>query len=116
MKDVRVLRPVSDLINCEGTVVGLLRHPRGEWYLKAYVKEPVGYVYFPVAEDALKKYLNDEMTLDELYAAAPVQEVIFKYRTKQTVYPKAFFAEKLVAGDKYFTDYSANCRPRDAIF
>ncbi|NPA43326.1 MAG: hypothetical protein GXO27_04795 [Chlorobi bacterium] len=104
------LQYLTDLVNCEGRIVGLYRTPEGEPILEILTADRNGYIILDPPETHLKAYLDGEMTLHELYRLTP-GHIVFRRRGKEiTAHPKETFLNALHTGDQTFQDLSSGCK------
>ncbi len=78
---------IDDILNSEGSILGLYRI-NNDLYLGSYLTNKSGIVYFSTEKPVLKKYLNSEINLKNVYLASEDFIVTTKFRKETTTYIK----------------------------
>lgn len=104
MIDPRILKPVLDILNSEGCILGLKTDPNGKLYLSSFLKDGSGNVYYSTSEKQLKDFAKSKVTIKEMYNASRDFLVKHKFRNVVKTYLKEDFQENLQCGVDYYKD------------
>ena len=104
INDLKKIRKVADILNCEGTILGL-NHSGGKLYLSSHLKKGGGTLYYSTTKQALRQYLNSEITLKELYLKSDDLLVMRELRTEVTSHLKEDFAGEISCGENYYKEF-----------
>ena len=102
MIDSRNLKKETDILNSEGTILGLYRDPKGNLYFGSLLKDGSGTVFYAVSENQLKDYLHSKMTLSSLYKESQSFLVKHKFRGEMKTYLKEDFVDSLQCGNDFY--------------
>jgi hypothetical protein len=95
---IEKLKKIKEIINSEGTILSLYENDEKSLYLCSRLEDNIGYVYFPVNELNLKKYLKGKIILNEVYNLSDDFIVKFKSKGRVKSYFKEDLSDKLVLG------------------
>jgi hypothetical protein len=109
MKNTLNLKNIGDLLNSEGTLLGLHQN-EGELYLSSYLNDKSGTVYYSVDESTLVRYYNNELRLSEMYLTSKDTVVPRCYRTETVYFNKEELTNLISCGDKLFLENSFGMR------
>lgn len=103
---IEKLKKTKDLINSEGTILSLYENDDKSLYLCSLLEDNLGCIYFQTDVLDFEKYLTGKLTLNEIYNLT--DDFIVKFKRKGIVksYFKEGFIDKLVLGDKLYTNLS----------
>jgi len=104
MIDPRNLKKEGDILNSEGTILGLYLDRKGNLYLSSFLKDGTGIIYYTVDLVLLKDYLQSKITLIDLYKKSSSFLVKHKFRKEIKTYLKQDFIESLQCGNDNYKD------------
>jgi hypothetical protein len=110
MIEINQLQKVGDILNSEGTILGLFIQKSGNLFLSSYLKDGSGEIYYSTNKEILKKYFNSEMKLKQVYLNSNDLIVTRKFRNETTYYIKQDFACMIQCGDNLFSEISNSMR------
>lgn len=113
MIDTRNLKKISDILNSEGTILGLYIDTRTNLYLGSFLKDGSGTIFYTVDLTQLKAYLQSKMPLADLYKRSSSFLVQHKFRKETKTYLKQDFLESLQCGNDYYKDISESMKSKD---
>jgi hypothetical protein len=109
IKEIRNLKKVDDILNSEGTILGLCKD-KDKFYLRSYLKDKTGMVYYSVEEQMLKRYFKNELTLCDVFLASEDLVIPRNFRN-ETVYLLIEELTGLIAcGEELFLENSGGMR------
>jgi len=105
IKNIRNLKKIDDILNSEGTILGLHQH-RDQLYLSSYLKDESGTVYYSVDALILVRYFKSELKLREVFLAS--EDVVVPRKSSQATnyLVKAGLTELISCGDRLFSENS----------
>ncbi|MEN9547703.1 MAG: hypothetical protein RIR12_294 [Bacteroidota bacterium] len=109
MIDIKKIKKIDEIINAEGTILGLYNNGN-EFILGSYLNNNLGTVYYSVDFAMLKKYVTSQVTLRQLYLDSKDTIVIVKNRTNTDSFIKEDLADSLELGDNLFSEISSGIR------
>jgi hypothetical protein len=81
IKKLKKHSELHDLINSEGTILDLLTdETNGELYLKGFLDDGSGNIYFKTDRENLQNYLKGNSTLKELVELSPSETFAFSQK------------------------------------
>jgi len=104
MINLKDIEKELDILNSEGTILCLYKDSLNNLYLKSFLKNGSGNVFFSVSINYLKDYLNSKITLRELYNNSKFFLVKFIFRNENKTYLKEEFIDSLQCGSDYYKD------------
>ncbi|WP_323027545.1 hypothetical protein [Gelidibacter japonicus] len=104
MIDPRNLKKELDILNSEGTILGLYNDPKNNLFLGAFLKDGTGTVYFSVDIDSLKNYLQSKINLFDLYKTSDSFLIKHKFKKEVKTYLKEDFLDSLQCGTDFYKD------------
>ncbi len=103
--DIKKLKKIDDILNSEGTILGLYKLDT-TFYLASYLVDGTGMVYYSTTKDNLLQYLKGNTTLRKVYLDSDDFIVSKKFRNDTVTFLKQDFANKLQCGDEYYDKLS----------
>ena len=88
MIEPKELQKISDILNSEGSILGLYTDSRNKLYLGSFLQDGSGVIYYSVNLDTLKDYLQSKLTLAELYIKSQSFLIKHKFRKEEKTYLK----------------------------
>ncbi len=113
MIDPRNLKKISDILNSEGTILGLYRDPKDNLFLGSLLKEGSGTIFYSVDLNQIKDYLKSELTISELYNESSSFLVNHKFRKEIKTYLKQDFLNSLQCGNEYYKDIPESMKSKE---
>jgi hypothetical protein len=110
MVEINQLKKVDDILNSEGTILGLYKQKNGNLFLSSYLKDGSGDVFYSTDKEILKKYFNAEMTLKQVYLESDDFLVSRKFRSETATFLKDDFNDRIQCGDSLFSELSRDMR------
>ena len=110
--DIRKLKKVDDILNSEGTILGLYKI-ENDYLLGSFLKDHSGMVYYLTSLTALKKYLNSEIILKQVYLESEDFIVSRQYKKETVLFVKQDLVELIQFGDKLFSQIESSMRNDD---
>ena len=110
--NVRKLIKQEDIINSEGTILGLY-NLNSSLYLGSLLKDGSGMIYYSTNNDLLRKYLNSEIRLDQLYGESEDLIVTRMYRNETVSFLKQDLTDLIECGDQYYKEISGLMKNRN---
>ena len=110
MIEINQLKKVDDILNSEGTILGLYEHKSGNLFLSSYLKDGSGEIYYSTDKETLKKYFNSEMTIKQVYLESEDFLVSRKFRRETETFLKEDLTELLQCGDNLFSEITNSMR------
>jgi len=104
MIDPRNLKSILDILNSEGTILGLKNDLKGNLYLSSYLKDGSGNVYYSTTEKELKAFVESQMTIKEIYLNSTDFLVKHKFRSEVKTFLKEDFENNLQCGSDLYKD------------
>jgi len=113
MINSRQLIKQSDILNSEGTILGLYTDSKNSLYLGSFLQDGSGVIYYSVNLDILKDYLQSKLTLTELYIKSPSFLVKHKFRKEEKTYLKEDFLNSLQCGANFYKDLPESMKSKE---
>ena len=110
MVEINQLKKVDDILNSEGTILGLYEQKTGNLFLSSYLKDGSGEIYYSTDKETLKKYFNSEMTLKQVYLESSDSLVTRKFRKETETFIKQELTDLIQCGDNLFSEISKSMR------
>ena len=110
MVEINQLNKVGDILNSEGTILGLYEQESGNLFLSSYLKGGTGEVYYSTDKETLKKYFNSEMKLKQVYLESSDSLVTRKFRKETETFIKEDLTDLIQCGDNLFSEISNSMR------
>ncbi|MDP3667805.1 MAG: hypothetical protein Q8R50_14070 [Sediminibacterium sp.] len=107
--DINKLKKIDDILNSEGTVLGLYQIAN-EYVLSSFLSDKSGVVYYSTNLETLKKYLTSEINLKLVYIDSEDFIVTKKYRHEKVSYIKQDLADLIQCGDKLYSEISESMK------
>jgi phage anti-repressor protein len=107
--DIRKLKKVDDILNSEGTILGLYKID-DQILLGSFLKDHSGMVYYLTSIEILKKYFNSEIILEQVYLESEDFIVTRQYRKETVSFIKEDLVTNIQCGDKLFSQISNSMR------
>lgn len=104
MININELKKKGELLNSEGPILTIY-HNKKDYYLGSHVSDGTGTIYYHVGIDNLKKYLQSNITLKELYLLSENVLVVNKFRNIETIHTKEDFVDRVQCGESYFNKF-----------
>ena len=105
IKNVRDLKKIDDILNCEGTILGLHKD-KDKLCLSSFLRDGSGTVYYSVDERTLAKYLNNELKLRDVYLASEDTFVLRNSPIDAVYFFKEYLTELITCGERLFRENS----------
>jgi hypothetical protein len=106
MDDIKKLKKIGDILNGEGMLIGLFKNDSGILYLGSHLKDSSGDLYYSTNLDILKKYLNSEIKLRQVYIESDDFIVTRKFRNKHTSFIKDDMIELITLVNQFYSEFS----------
>ena len=113
MIDPRNLKPIVDILNSEGCILGLKTDPKGNLYLSSFLKDGSGNVYYSTTEAQLKDFIQSKLTIKEIYAESKDFLVKYKFRNQVMTFLKQDFQDSLQCGTEYYIDIPESMKSKE---
>lgn len=113
MIELKELQKKSDILNSEGSILGLFTDSKNNLYLGSFLKDGSGIIYYSVKSNILKDYLQSKLTLSELYNMSQSFLVKHKFREKVKTYLKEDFIDLLQYGANFYKDLSDSMKSKE---
>lgn len=99
MENVKQLQKIDDILNSEGTILGLHIY-NDKLYFSSYLTDKSGTVYYSVDESILTQYFNNQLRLQEVFLASENTTVPqnFNYLAKEQL------AALIACGERLFLE------------
>jgi hypothetical protein len=110
MIEINQLQKVGDILNSEGTILGLFKQKSGNLFLSSYLKDGSGEIYYSTDKETLKKYFNSVIKLKQVYLDSNDFVVTRKFRNETTSFIKQDLADMIQCGDNLFSEISNSMR------
>lgn len=110
MVEINQLKKVDDILNSEGTILGLYQHKSGNLFLSSYLKDRSGEIYYSTDKETLKKYFNSEMKLKQVYLESSDFLVTRKLGKETETFIKEDLTDLILCGDSLFSEISKDMR------
>jgi hypothetical protein len=110
MIKINQLLKVGDILNSEGTILGLYKNKTGELFLSSYLKDGSGEIYYSSNDKTVLKYLNSEITLKQVYLESEDFIVSRQYKKETVLFVKQDLLELIQFGDKLFSEIPNSMR------
>ena len=104
MLNVKKLSKVQDILKSDNMLLGYFKSIKGGDYLGSCLRDVEGVVFYAARKRDLKRYLNNEIRLRDIYLNSP--SVIVKVKEDDVVkaYPADTFNGGISFWDNYFED------------
>lgn len=103
IKDINKLKKIDDILNSEGTILGLYQF-NNQLFLGSFLSDKTGMVYYSTTREILNHYLDSEITLGQVYLDSEDFIVYRKFRNDTVAYLKQDLVDKIQCGDKYYNE------------
>ncbi len=103
--DISKLKKIDDILNSEGSILGLYKK-NNQLFLASYLTDKTGMVYYSTSKEALNQYLNNKITLGQVYLESEDFIVSRNFRSDTVTYLKQDLSDKIQCGDKYYNELS----------
>lgn len=107
--DANKIEKLDDLINSEGTILGLYKY-NNQYYLGSYLSDSSGTLYYSVSKKDLQRYIDSKIKLKELYLLSEDFIVIRKYRSDYKYYLQKDMIELITFSEMYFNEIDVSMR------
>lgn len=101
MVEVNKLKSIGEILNSEGTILGLYQL-NNQLFLGSFLSDKTGIVYYSTTKELLNQYFNSEITLKQVYLDSEDFIVSRKFRNDTMTYLKQDLADKIQCGDKFY--------------
>lgn len=102
--EINQLKKIIDLINSEGTILGLLKDKKSKLYLCSFLINGEGTVYYSTTKKTLNDYLLGKLKTKELFLKSNSFLVTIKNKNNSKVYIKENIGAKIQCSEKYYTE------------
>lgn len=113
MIDPRNLKPVYDILNSEGCILGLKTDPQGNLYLSSFLKDVSGTVFYSTSEKELKAFIESKLTIKDLYIKSTDFLVKHKFRNEIKTFLKEDFQNSLQCGMDLYKNIPESMKSED---
>lgn len=113
MIDPRNLKPVLDILNSEGCILGLKTDPKGNLYLSSFLKDGSGSVFYSTNLQELKAFLESNLTIKDMYLKSPDFLVKHKLRYDVKTFLKEDFQNDLQCGSDLYKDIPESMKSKE---
>ena len=110
MIEINQLLKFGDILNSEGTILGLYKKKSGDLFLSSYLKDGSGEIFYATDRETLKKYFDCVIKLKEVYLNSNDFIVTRKFRNETTSFIKLDFVNMIQCGDNLFLENSKSMR------
>lgn len=110
MVEINQLQKVGDILNSEGTILGLFKQQTGDLFLSSYLKDGSGEIYYSTDKETLKKYFNSDISLKQVYLDSNDIIVKRKFRSEAKSFIKQDLADMIQCGDNFFSEITNSLR------
>src|SRR5215471_12470981 len=98
MIDIRNLQKIGDILNSEGSILGLYKRAEA-FFLGSFLADGTGTVYYSTTREKLQQYFHSQVTLQQLYQESDDYFVTKRIRREDSLFLKADFLNRLQCGD-----------------
>ena len=116
MIEIDQLLKVGDILNSEGTILGLFKKKSGNLFLSSYLKDGSGEIFYSTDKETLKKYFNSFIKLKEVYLKSNDFIVTRKFRNETTSFIKLDFVNMIQCGDSLFSENPKTMRNDKLVY
>lgn len=102
--EINDLKKITDLINSEGTILGLLKDKKSKLFLCSFLKNSEGTVYYSTTKKMLNDYLLGKLKTKELFLKSNSFLVTVKNKNSSKVYIKESIAAEIQCSEIYYTE------------
>ena len=107
--DIKNLKKIGDLLNSEGSILGLYQKEE-QLYLSSYLSDGSGTVFYSTDGATLKRYLNSDLSLKELYVDSKDFLVLQNFRNENKTFIKEDLTDKIKFGAEMYEDLSSSMK------
>jgi len=111
--EIAKLIRVTDLLNSEGTILGLLKDKNNNFFLCSYLKSMNGTVFYSVTKNILLDYLNGKLKTEELFLKSDSFLVTIKSDAESKSYIKENLKQEIHFGDLRYSEISSSMKPEN---
>ena len=105
------LEKTLDLINSEGTILGLYLSKNKKYFLGSKTTDSLETIYFKVTDHELKMYINGYITLNELYGFSDNIFIVTKSGRDKKTYIFDQYSCNLTYGDLSYDQINIDMKP-----
>ncbi len=105
MIEVNKLKLIAEILNSEGTILGLYQLHK-QLFLSSFLSDKIGMVYYLTTRESLNQYFNSEKTLGQVYLDSEDFIVSRKFRNETVAYLKQDLADQIQCSNKYYNELS----------
>ena len=113
MIDPGKLKKELDILNSEGTILGLYSDSKDNLFLGSLLKDGSGTVFYSVDLDLLRSFSQSKIILSDLYAMSKSFLIKHKFRREVKTYLKEDFSDSLQCGTKFYKDIPESMKSED---
>lgn len=101
-----IMTQLFDILNSEGTILGLYQNDENEFYFGAILKDGSGRIFFKVSKDQLFDYYHSKLTLVDVLNNSGDFIVKHMFREESKAYLKEDVIELLQGGNRFYNSYN----------
>lgn len=105
------LKKKLDLINSEGTILGLYLSKNNEYFLGSSITDSNETIYFKVSDHELRMYVNGHITLHELYGFSDNFFIVTKSGSVEKTYIFDQYKCSLTFGSLCYDEIQKDMKP-----
>lgn len=109
------LKKILDLINSEGTILGLHISQNKKYFIGSKSKDSLETIYFNVTDHELKMYVNGHITLHELYGFSDNYFIVTKTGDEEKTYIFDQYSCNLTFGDLCYDQINNDMKPTTGL-
>jgi hypothetical protein len=109
IENINSLKKVDDLINSEGSILGLYIS-EDNYYLGSYLTDKSGTLYYSTNKIDLTDYINSKIKLIDLYNKSEDFIVQRKFRSEKHSFLKDDMAQLIKFSDNFYKDIPDSMR------
>jgi len=113
MIDPRNLKPVLDILNSEGCILGLKTDPKGNLYLSSFLKDGSGNIFYSTNVKELKAFIESNLTIKNMYLRSSDFLVKHKFRNDVKTFLKEDFKNDLQCGSDLYKDLPESMKSKE---
>ena len=113
MIDIDKLKKELDILNSEGTILGLYSDSKDNLFLESFLKDGSGTIFYSVDKNSLQRYSQSKIILSDLYAKSKSFLIRHKFRREVKTYLKEDFSDLLQCGNKFYRDIPESMKSED---
>lgn len=115
MIDPKNLKPIMDILNSEGCILGLKSDSKGNLYLSSFLIDGSGIVYYSTTSKELKAFLKSKLTIKDIYLKSPDFLVKRKFKNDVKTYFKEDFQKDLQCGSDLYKDIPESMKSKEFV-